>query len=375
MTSPWQVLGLQPGSSLQEIRQAYARLLKQHRPDVDPEGFRRIRDAYEQLRASGAPRQRGADPAPRRQASAPAPTPRSAVERRSPSPGPRRRASRPSFARRLRRALARAGPEERARRRVLQVLVGAWRRGDGHGGATLRLLLEELADQRATVRTLLRPTDAMLAVERGAAALPACLVRAHVRASDLAALRPLLATLEDAARSPDPQQVQVWLQLAPEVAVYEPRAAERMADLAFRARADGGVGDFGDLDERIQVGKEILRLPAEERLLFARVLATDLEADDPDIARAAARLVKLRGAAPLLASMFVGRFPAHAERLAEAKRPRRVRTPREPRRLWPLWLVILAIGMVAKIVRSCSEFWSTPARHEPPWQRWHSDRR
>ncbi len=49
--TPWEALGLEhaAASDLDVVKKAYARLLKQHRPDRDPEGFRRIRDAYEIL--------------------------------------------------------------------------------------------------------------------------------------------------------------------------------------------------------------------------------------------------------------------------------------------------------------------------------------
>ena len=46
--TPLEILGLDPGAEEQAIKRAYAKLLKVHRPDQDPEGFRRIRDAYEQ---------------------------------------------------------------------------------------------------------------------------------------------------------------------------------------------------------------------------------------------------------------------------------------------------------------------------------------
>src|SRR5580700_8475682 len=52
MTTPWEVLGIAPQADEQQIRRAYARLLKAHRPDQDPEGFRRVRDAYEALQAA-----------------------------------------------------------------------------------------------------------------------------------------------------------------------------------------------------------------------------------------------------------------------------------------------------------------------------------
>jgi len=48
MQSPWHILQLNPDSaSEKDIKVAYARLIKLHRPDTDPEGFRRIREAYE----------------------------------------------------------------------------------------------------------------------------------------------------------------------------------------------------------------------------------------------------------------------------------------------------------------------------------------
>lgn len=47
------VLGLDPAAARdpRAVKRAYATLLKRHRPDQDPEGFRRIRDAYEALTA------------------------------------------------------------------------------------------------------------------------------------------------------------------------------------------------------------------------------------------------------------------------------------------------------------------------------------
>lgn len=48
MQSPWQILNLDPDTATEkEVKTAYARLIKQHRPDTDPEGFQRVREAYE----------------------------------------------------------------------------------------------------------------------------------------------------------------------------------------------------------------------------------------------------------------------------------------------------------------------------------------
>ena len=48
MNDPWQILILDRHTATEkDVKAAYARLLKQHRPDSDPEGFRRVRGAYE----------------------------------------------------------------------------------------------------------------------------------------------------------------------------------------------------------------------------------------------------------------------------------------------------------------------------------------
>lgn len=43
----WNVLGLAPDADSRTIKRQYAALLKKTRPDDDPEGFQRLREAYE----------------------------------------------------------------------------------------------------------------------------------------------------------------------------------------------------------------------------------------------------------------------------------------------------------------------------------------
>ena len=45
--SCWEVLGLRSDADTRSIKRQYAVLLKQHRPDEDPVGFQRLREAYE----------------------------------------------------------------------------------------------------------------------------------------------------------------------------------------------------------------------------------------------------------------------------------------------------------------------------------------
>ncbi|MCI8210805.1 hypothetical protein AUC61_14805 [Pseudomonas sp. S25] len=46
--SCWEILGLSEDSDSRSIKRQYAALLKKHRPDEDPAGFQRLREAYEQ---------------------------------------------------------------------------------------------------------------------------------------------------------------------------------------------------------------------------------------------------------------------------------------------------------------------------------------
>ncbi len=51
--NPYKVLGIERDASEAEIKQAYFTLIRQSPPERDPEGFKRIRAAYEKLRATG----------------------------------------------------------------------------------------------------------------------------------------------------------------------------------------------------------------------------------------------------------------------------------------------------------------------------------
>ena len=49
-TSPYQVLGLTPGASQEDIRRSYLKRVRQSPPERDPSGFKEIRRAYEVLK-------------------------------------------------------------------------------------------------------------------------------------------------------------------------------------------------------------------------------------------------------------------------------------------------------------------------------------
>jgi hypothetical protein len=53
LADAWKELGLDPGADAETVRRAYLRLIKTRKPESDPVGFQRTREAYEIARASG----------------------------------------------------------------------------------------------------------------------------------------------------------------------------------------------------------------------------------------------------------------------------------------------------------------------------------
>lgn len=52
MNMYYEILGLEPGASLQEVKKAYFKMVRQHSPESDPEQFQKIREAYEHLKSA-----------------------------------------------------------------------------------------------------------------------------------------------------------------------------------------------------------------------------------------------------------------------------------------------------------------------------------
>lgn len=59
--TPFDVLGLDRKADIAQIKRAYARLLRQHRPDEDPAGFQRLHEAYEACQQQARWREQGWD--------------------------------------------------------------------------------------------------------------------------------------------------------------------------------------------------------------------------------------------------------------------------------------------------------------------------
>ncbi|MDX2029180.1 MAG: J domain-containing protein [Blastocatellia bacterium] len=85
---PYKTLQVERGASEAVVKQAYFALIREHSPETDPEGFKRIRAAYERLRAGRERAEtdlllfddRAADLAPENLARAPLPAQRLAPD-------------------------------------------------------------------------------------------------------------------------------------------------------------------------------------------------------------------------------------------------------------------------------------------------------
>lgn len=369
MSQAHRVLGLEPGCSPADVRAAYARLLKQHRPDVDPEGFRRIREAYELLRDGAS---RGGAPGPAdlpfsiraafHAGTAPAADATHGTGQEGADPhraDPHRRPPRPPLAQRWLRALARtrARGQPGAMARLQRRLVQCHRSNRTTHAAISIVLTAELEYDGPGVRALLEPADAVLAVRNGHVGLAEGMAREALHAGDAAGLTRLLAALEaEFRRSTTEAGAVATMGVAKWSALIDANRAEAAADLLFgcgmRAR------DFDDLDRWILAGNEVTRASLEERVLWSRLLHDDDPAADPEALDRAARSLALRhGSAPVLEGMFLAHVQDFGERLHRARRTAVVRSRRREAEhrlsMVPPIVAIGAIMALCGIVRAC----------------------
>ena len=417
--SPWQILGIPYGSPRHVVKEAYARLLKQHRPDRDPVGFRRIRDAYEQLRdvpeqeeqehgdweeEELPPRAFAAESADDTDANDDKPAEddtlevqaaaRSAEDEAPPADpdedppldleeeeflelSPPRRLWRAPFHMRLQRALYRTSVQSDPQRelRVLRVLVQSWRSAR-EPMTTVRLLLTALG-QKPLVQTLLTPADVTDELDRGSWAITSALLQAQLAGGDIIAANGVVAAIEAwCARSPKGNCAPFLVEAAGYLAFLDRGAAGRLLDAAFRLRSGGDL-HTGDVDLRIAVGREIRASTFAERLNFTRALLLPPERrNDADESMAATAMRQRYGCAPLLATLFKARLPKRWDFVIAAprevrppqpvQRPRPVR-PHEPLRTEPearrltdaaslAWLIVALVFLAV--------FWSASRKHE-----------
>jgi hypothetical protein len=277
--TPAAILGIDAGErDPGVIKRAYAKLLREHRPDRDPEGFRRIRDAYEALTLGTARVEaRPIRPMPARPPTQTAPSPRPADHEPAgddPADGTLQPAATSP-------ANARPARDEPAPRRErppqprLSELVEQVEQDDPASALAALLAWNGYADADPAVRKRIRRICAAEAkltgredararfMEQCGSALLPLAVEAWIKRceSDRDQVRRLAAVWIDRVESHDyAADPDISLRLAAAIALADPGLAARLVDHATENRRD-----TDDAQLLLLVGIEIQRLPEDLR--------------------------------------------------------------------------------------------------------------
>lgn len=371
MNSPWDVLGIPPGSPVGVVKKAYARLLRQHRPDVDPAGFRRLRDAYELVLAwaeNGGPVPNVGDFEPTYEVAWPPPHDSPAAE--APSPAPPLRSPEPGADRSRPRELA--GP-------LREALVQARSRGRPHHLDRLARLLAKMLLHRPEDLALVQLAHEELGVENAPLRLHLragrhygrwvvdgvpmgrALLLAHIVARDFERLWADADELERlVATSADAVAAEAAVDAVRTLALLDPERASKLADAVFRGSSPELRLLLGEADVWIQAGQQLReRHLREARSPLVLALCDPRVGDEHPIVRRALEHAADAPRAPIVAALVADRFPAAWSRLEPVWRRKRnalgKRAAPGSEEGWGwrrvVWLVVL-LSIIARVVIS-----------------------
>ncbi len=368
MSAPWEILGLTPSCTEKELREAYARLLKLHRPDRDPEGFRRVRDAYEFMRhvcarnanaeagqssqttpkvsqeetqpvsapvefRSDANANADGDPDDADDVSTldgPAPAFGTAETDQVINPGAPPENVRPKrtlqqrVARRLKKAFL-AG-DETDKRRIIRKLVKFWRANATETGWD-QLVVDQLERNPDAILPHLGPSDAVLDTSRESMQVASALLLTRARRGEWPDVTKILdALMQRLKEHPGPAVSGTLLLGARLIGLLYWKKGQEIANAVYPhlSERDRQFG-FGQLDMLLQAGKEIVLLNERDRSLFARTLAgAPVNPDDPATQMAIRNVSTM--AAPTAKTCLRDYFPTFAAKLkvhknSPARRP------------------------------------------------------
>ncbi len=390
--APWEVLGLDPRNiTLRELRRAYARLVKQHRPDRDPEGFRRIQEAYEFLRSllerggpsgetaisfvpSDAPEDGEAREAPAAE-SGPVPT-AGAAPAASDIPSTRHAAEPSPLTALMReiRAARKAGDVENGRRLLARALA-AWKSEPALTESLAELVAELASESPETVLTVVGPEDCMAEVRAGGTRMTAALLELWASRGQWDDVHSfggwLLANVDNL---PPEAAAPAMAAAAWQLAIAHPERARKLADGAYRLAPPVVRGHLLDgLELPLMAGAQMGSMLTGTRRTIARCVASG-KADLADKAVAEAfRDLWYLGNSQLAQDFVFGRLPevrikTRPKGGGAAARARRVGQKKrfvlsEGRSYWWVGLVLL---MCVHLVRMCSNSSISPVPAHVP---------
>lgn len=286
--SPLHILGLSADEvTVPLVKTAYARLLKVFRPDADPEGFKRLRTAYE---AALAMAQTGAEPVPQN-----LPSETTAHSQSAPSP---------QLSDSLRSALE--ALSEAVKSRARQRLRDAWARFDAEAaslGLKERFHLAMSAFDKAPIVLLadVCTDERLLAhVGEGEVQLVHAALKGWTDQRDVRRMREFVASLNRARTLhplPECAMVMIWTAVA--LAAWEPETASRLAHKAYPALPPEQRTELVQRAEwEVQLGRLVTALPETERLFWLACLHGRPPSDswgDPEGRRLLSNLLRLCG--------------------------------------------------------------------------------
>ncbi|MCW8129977.1 MAG: J domain-containing protein [Planctomycetota bacterium] len=393
MSAPWEILGVAPNCPPDELRKAYAALLKVHRPDKDPEGFRRIRDAYEFMRdhpdlfagmgdVRAVPADFEAEPpaevVPRATADPAEPPPAAAASEAPAPPGPPperstviagvlpfrpRRQVRNTRLRKLARALARArrANKPKAERRALKKLLHLWRRKKTSGGAWDGFVAKQLQRDDGLALSLTRPADALRDCERDGTRVALTLLREHARRGAWPEVSATLAELEKQFQERHMLSTAVTLLGgAGLMALFDWKRAQDLVNAAYPVLPEAArQALLPEIDRAIQAGKEVASLRAPVRSVLASASLAPPQAAGPELS-SAIRQVSYMGKAQTARAYLAERFPQFQSSLRTPPRSQETHRNR-PSFSTPSssgssngWWIYPALVLVVSLLRACN---------------------
>jgi len=425
--APWEVLGVNPACSQDELKRAYARLLKQHRPDRDPEGFRRVRDAYEWMRSnadfcatfaadiaaqsaesvradalqqddsvaqvsteseSGSATEPVVVPcaqaggvdesAAAADGMGPAADVATINAQRGAPETSRTYRKRWSLLRRIHYKLrtARRSKKKKVRRQALRLLVKHWRARKKQSDAWDRLMVRELFRKKSPLLKMLKPADAACDIRREGAMVAREMLRAYARIAAWPSVLNILLDIEaELKKQPSPQAAMVLVFGARLIALLQWTRAQQLTDLAYphlpvQMRHHG----LGDLDRMIQAGKELAMMNVQDRSTLSRCMASETADPKEDAVVRAFRNLSFSFSAPAARTVLAEQFPAFKMKL-QVRPTHEVTTTREkaPEQsssfLGNFWWVGIVLFMLSRAATNCgssSSYSPPPVRYQPP---------
>lgn len=290
--TPWEVLGLDPATSdRRDVQRAYARLVKEHRPDRDPVRFQEIREAYRRALAElehAKLEGRAADPSAGAAETGSDAEPGGDGEVRGPaSPGP---------------------------------------------GSNLEPDVEP--DVEPSVEPGVEPDEstAIADLAGGPGWIAYRWTVASARAGRWDDVGALLEPYSDGSASISPGSAPALAMSLQHAALAWPWIASRIASRVFPDLDEAGRDVLSRVEARIAVGRELERLDRDLHLTVARVFELEEDADpaDPDVRRAVREIWSERWDGELELTRRVLRgafpewtFPVRARKDREKSGPRR----------------------------------------------------